>query len=163
MYPAFQWSSFITRYIGGYGANREDASDRSYRKQPFYCSRATWGLTRAHTLSPIRRFDNYERFEWITFSCLSLITRCQIQSHADIIWLQGRKPISYHAPRHKHKLLCWPADIHSATRSPNTPFSYRLPTTWVVKRRAQGRNLQNEQNGRDLSMRTSIKILYDFC
>ena len=45
------------------------------------------------------------------------------------------------------KLLCWPADIHSVTRSPHPSSSFRIPATKVAKRRAQGRNLRSGQNG----------------
>ena len=40
---------------------------------------------RAHThLLPTHCLDTSERFAWITFSCLSVITRCQIQSQTGI-------------------------------------------------------------------------------
>jgi len=43
----------------------------------FYCSRVA-NVQPEHTqLHPICRLDTPEGFAWITFSCLSLITRCQ--------------------------------------------------------------------------------------
>ena len=46
-------------------------------------------LSNTH-LHPARSLNTSTIIEWITFSCLSLITRCQVQSQAGIAWLQGR-------------------------------------------------------------------------
>ena len=109
-------------------------------------------------LHPARCLNTTERVAWITFSCLSLIRRCKnsvrpvspdIRLEAD--WLK--------CAASQCKLLCWPADIHSVTRSPHSSSSCHTPaTTRVAKRRAQGRNSQSEQNKRDLPMRTFRKI-----
>ena len=107
-----------------------------------------------HTnLLPARCPDTSERFAWITFPFLSLITLWQNLNLGRYRLTAGSKLIGWNAPRHKCKLLCWPADIHSVTLSAHSSTSRRLPAT----RLAQGRNLQGAHKGRDLPMKIFVK------
>ena len=82
-----------------------------------------------------------------------LITRCQNSKSAGIVWLQVRSWLAKMRHATYVTLLCWPATIHPVTRSPHpTPLRpSRTPATTVAKRKAQGRNLQSQQNGRWLA------------
>ena len=51
-------------------------------------------------------------------------------------------------PRQKRKLLFWPADSHSVTRSPHTSSSLPVPARRVAKRMTGGSNLQSAQSER---------------
>jgi hypothetical protein len=114
----------------------------------FYYSQVSWCSTRAHThLHLSTCLDTPVRFTWITFSCLSLITHCQNSKSGCYCLTSGSKLIGQNVPCHKCKLLCWPADIHSVTWFPHPSSSRRLPAARVAKWRAQGKNLQSEQNG----------------
>jgi len=62
--------------IEGDGDNREETSNRSYRKQPFYCSRVTWCSTSTY-LHPACCLGTSGSLAWITFCCLSPITLFQ--------------------------------------------------------------------------------------
>jgi len=76
---------------GWVGDKKKDTSYRSYRKQTLFRSLVTWCSTTTHTYShPTRCLYTQERFAWISFSCHSLITRCQTFSQPGIAWLQGR-------------------------------------------------------------------------
>ena len=78
-----------------------------------------------------------------------------MESQAGISWLQGRS---------------WLAEMRRATNlsysvgQPTSILSHdpRTPATRVAKRRARGRNSQNEQNGRRLAYANLYKKLYEF-
>jgi len=140
------------RKYRGDGDNREDTSNRSYRKQPASITvvkslRVPPEHTHTH-LHPARCLDTSERVACITFSCLSLITCCQNSKSGLYHLTLGSKLIGQNAPHHKPNLLCWPADIHSATRSPQPSSSQRLPATTVAKWMTESSSLLSEQNGR---------------
>ena len=85
----------------------------------------------------------------------------KIRSQVCIAWIQVEADFSKYA-RHKCKILCWPADNQTVTRSPHPSSSRRTPATTVAKRRAKGRNSQIEQNKRWLVDAKLYKNLYEF-
>jgi hypothetical protein len=71
--------------------------------------------------------------------------RCQNSKSGQYRLTSGSKLIEQEALSHTRNLLCWPADIHSVTRSS------RHPARRGVKQRSRGRNLQREQKWRRLA------------
>jgi len=142
----------------------------------FYCSWVTWCSTRAHipTSCPLPWYSG------ITFSCRSFITRCQnavrlvspefrVEAHwlncalpkcgqASIAWIQGRSSLV--KLRRATNVSTMLASRYLLSHDPRTlpPLAAYLQRG-VAKQRAQGRNSQREQNGRNLPLRTFIKIL----
>ena len=130
----------------------------------FYCRRNNWCPKYTHYILLAAlifqkcRMDN-AFFVFFNHALPNFKTRPvspDFRNEAD--WLKMRRATSY-----KKKLLCWPADIQSVTRSPH-PFSshhYTLATT-VAKRRAQGWNQQSERKRHCLADAKRYRNLYRF-
>ena len=131
--------------IEGDRDNREDTSIRISRKQPLFLQSSHLMFHQSvHTYILSGSLTLPKRFEWITFPFLPLIMHCRKSKSGQYrLKLTGQN-----APLHTRKLLCWPADSHSVTRSMHSSSSRRLPATWVVKRWPQVGNSQSEQKGR---------------
>jgi len=138
--------------LGVRGWRQQGRYARSKLQKTASCTVKSLDVPTQHThLHPICCLDTPERFTWIKVSCLSLIKHCQNSKSGQYHLTSGSKTTGWNALRHKHQLLCWPADIHSVTWSLHPPSSHHLPATRVARRRAQFRNLQSEQNERRLA------------
>jgi hypothetical protein len=117
----------------------------------FHQSMHTYILSAALTLP--------KRFEWITFPFLPLITHCRKSKSSHYRLTSESKLNGQNAPPHERKLLCWPADNHSVTRSTHPSSSRRLTATRVVQRGHKAGIRRVKRKDSDLPMWTFMKNL----
>ena len=154
--PLLQW---ISRQGEGNGDNKEDSLNEVTENILFYRSRVTWCSAKARTLAsyPLPwysqkiRPDNVFLFFFHHALPPFKVRPVSPDFRVEADWLKCAAT---------RKLLCFPADIHSVTRTPHPPPSHHLPATRIAKQRAQSSNLQSEQNGRWVADANLYKKIY---